>query len=228
MSLLVPVRADTLRSQVARILRDAIFSGELKPGEPLRELALARQLDVSQATVREALTDLEQIGLVVKMPNKGTTVTNLSATEVRERLAIRLVLEQMAAIEAAKRMQAPEFAELEDLSAQITAGIEQNAYFEVSQADAAFHRAIWRFSRNQTLERILDQVTTPLFAFLGLLHRIQGEDQRKTRPHLDLVAALRTRRPAAIREAFRNHIEGSYGALLNSNAEDLLTLVENG
>lgn len=228
MSLLVPLRADTLRSQVARILRDAIFSGELKPGEALRELALARQLDVSQATVREALSDLEQIGLVIKAPNKGTTVTNLTATEVRERLAIRLTLEQMAAIEAARRMEAADFEALEGLSAQITAGIEQNAYFEVSQADLAFHRAIWRASGNRTLERILDQVTTPLFAFLGLLHRIRQDDQRKTRPHSELIAALRTRRPAAIRQAFRNHIEGSYGALLNSEAEDLLSLVKNG
>lgn len=225
MSLLAPIRADTLRSQVSRMLRDAIFSGELRPGEDLRELALARKLDVSQATVREALSDLEQAGLVVKVPNKGTTVTRLSASEVRERLAIRLNLEQMAALEAAKRMTAADFANLEELSAQITAAIAQNEYFEVSQSDLAFHRAIWACSGNQTLERILDQVTTPLFAFLGLIHRLQGEDQRKTRPHSELIAALRARRPAGIREAFRNHIDGSYAALLNSEAEDLLALV---
>lgn len=227
MSLLIPIRADTLRSQVARMLRDAIFSAELSPGDELRELALARKLNVSQATVREALSDLEQIGLVVKVPNKGTTVTNLSASEVRERLAIRLTLEQMAAVEASKHMQASGFDKLESLSAQISAGIAQDAYFEVSQADVAFHRAIWAFSGNQTLERILDQVTTPLFAFLGLLHRLQRDDQRKTRPHSDLIKALRARRQAGIREAFRNHIEGSYGALLNSQAEDLLTLVNH-
>lgn len=228
MSLPVPVRTDTLRTQVARILRDAIFSGELKPGDALRELPLARKLAVSQATVREALSDLEQVGLVLKVPNKATTVTNLSAKEVRERLAIRLVLEQMAAIDAAKQMSETDFAELEGLSEQITAGIEQNAYFEVSQADLAFHRKIWRLSGNQTLERILDQVTTPLFAFLGLLHRIQRIDQRRTRSHALLIAALRTRRPAAIREAFADHIEGSYGALLDSEAGDLLTLIANG
>lgn len=228
MSLLIPVRADTLRSQVARILRDAVFSGELKPGDALRELALARKLGVSQATVREALSDLEQAGLVVKTPNKGTAVTNLSAKEVRERLAIRLALEQMAATGAAKRMSEADFAELRGLSEQISAGIEQNAYFEVSQADLAFHRTIWRLSGNQTLERILDQVTTPLFAFLGLMHRIQGIDQRRTRSHDLLIDALRTRRPGAIREAFSDHIEGSYGALLNSDAGDLQTLVANG
>jgi DNA-binding GntR family transcriptional regulator len=210
------------------MLRDAIFSGELSPGDDLRELALARKLNVSQATVREALSDLEQSGLVVKVPNKGTTVTNLSAREVRERLAIRLNLEQMAAVEASRRMVDGDFERLESLSAQISAGIEQDAYFEVSQSDIAFHRVVWACSGNQTLERLLDQVTTPLFAFLGLIHRLQREDQRKTRPHSDLIAALRARRPAAIREAFRNHIEGSYGALLNSEAEDLMTLVNKG
>jgi len=198
----------------------------LKPGETLRELALARKLGVSQATVREALADLQQIGLVVKVPNKGTSVTNLPATEVRERLAVRLLLEQMAAIEASRRLREEDFATLQELCQRIHAGIERNAYFEVSQADLAFHRAIWRRSGNQILMRILDQVCTPLFAFLGLLHGLRGVDQRKTRPHSDLIQALRSRQPAIIRKAFHDHIEGSYKELLDSGAEDLLALVE--
>lgn len=220
-----PVRNETLKFQVARILQKAIFSGQFQPGQTLRELALAKQLDVSQATIREALAHLEQLGLVVKEANRGTAVTNLSPAEVRDRLSIRIVLEELAAVEAAKKMTDDDFEELEAHSRSISAAIGRNEYFDVSQADIAFHRVIWRKSGNVILERTLDQLTTPLFAFLGVLHQIAAEDQRKTKPHSEIIDAFRTRELRKVRAAIREHISGSYGVFLESEAADLHTLL---
>ena len=65
---------------------------ERRPGDPLRELHLARELGVSQATVREGLVQLERLGLVVRTPNIGTHVTKLSRQEIEERVELRKLL----------------------------------------------------------------------------------------------------------------------------------------
>ena len=90
MNTLEPVRSATLKSRVVSAIRGAIFAGQFAPGDPLRELHLARDLNVSQPTVREALFELEKYGLVVRTPNIGTVVTNLSSDEIREQLELRL------------------------------------------------------------------------------------------------------------------------------------------
>src|SRR5215475_13455034 len=101
---LKPVKNRALSDDVFETLRDAIFSGMLKPGDSLRELHLAKELSVSQATVRDALVKLERFGLVVRVPNKETVVTRHSRREIRERIAIRATLEEMAFVDAADAM----------------------------------------------------------------------------------------------------------------------------
>src|SRR5580704_10059725 len=104
-----PIVDSPVHSRVFDTIRDAIFAGNLKPGEPLRELHLAKELQVSQASVREGLVHLENSGLVVRIPNKETRVTKLSNREVRERLGLRESLEAMAWIAASKNMEAPDY-----------------------------------------------------------------------------------------------------------------------
>ena len=78
--------------RVADELRRALFDGELDPGTPLREVALAESLGVARSTVREALGVLVAEGLADRVPNKGTAVHDLSAEEIRDVLK-RLELE---------------------------------------------------------------------------------------------------------------------------------------
>src|SRR5437667_8021944 len=107
-----PLKEGSLRVRVTDALRDAIVSGQFSPGDALREMQLARDLQVSQSTVREALLELEHTGLVVRVENRETTVTKLSTQEVRERLVLRVNLEELACTEAALRMTKENFGEL--------------------------------------------------------------------------------------------------------------------
>ena len=91
-----------LRSAVLDSIRAAIFAGRFRPGDPLKEIVIARDLGVSQATVREALLQLEHVGLVQRVPNIGSTVTRLSVAELCERVQLRVVLEAIAAVERAQ------------------------------------------------------------------------------------------------------------------------------
>src|SRR5690606_14471945 len=67
---------------VEAILRERIARRDIPPGAKLRELPLTRELGVSRARVREAFANLEQRGLVERIPNQGVTVITLTAAEL--------------------------------------------------------------------------------------------------------------------------------------------------
>jgi DNA-binding GntR family transcriptional regulator len=203
-----PLKSESLSTRVVATLRTAIFAGQLTPGQPLRELHLARDLGVSQATIREALGQLERSGLVVRTPNIGTQVTRLSWQEVRERVELRLLLEERALIQAAPRMDTAAFEALGARLDALTDAIRRNDYFEEAQADLAFHRFIWEQSGNRTLYHTLDQLAVPLFAFVSILrgaHREKLTDVVQS--HEGIVQALGSGDPGAIHEALRQHFE---------------------
>ncbi|MBO0861996.1 MAG: GntR family transcriptional regulator [Chloracidobacterium sp.] len=219
---LKPVKNRALSDDVFEALRDAIFSGRLKPGDPLRELRVAKELLVSQATVRDALVKLERFGLVERVPNKETIVTRHSSREIRERVAIRATLEEMAFLEAARALTEEDYTALEAKLRRVSDSFKRREYFEAAQFDLDFHRHIWRRSGNETLAEMLDYLTTPLFAFISVLRSAGAEElQDVVAPHEDLLAALKSKRTSRIRQAVRKHIIGSYNGFLNSGASSL-------
>ncbi len=217
-----PIEDSPMHSRVFEAIREAVFSGSLKPGELLRELHLARDLQVSQASVREGLVQLETTGLIVRIPNKETRVTKLSSNEVRERLEIRESLEALAMAAAARRMQPEDYARLSEKMEAISRAVTRNAYSELAAADLEFHRYIWMSSGNRTLSRTLEQITAPLFAFVSLMHGINHDDLAGVvNSHELIVSALQDGRGRVIRERLREHIGVSYDSFLSSGAGDL-------
>ena len=219
---LKPVKNRALSDDVFETLRDAIFSGRLKPGDPLRELHLAKELSVSQATVRDALVKLERFGLVVRIPNKETIVTRHSSREIRERVAIRTTLEELAFVAAASHLTPDDYTALERKLRRISDSFKHKEYFEAAQFDLDFHHYIWQRSGNAMLCELLDHLTTPLFAFISLLRSAGAEELKDiVAPHEDLLAALKSKKASRIKQAVREHIAGSYTGFLSSGAESL-------
>jgi len=196
---------------VARQVREGIFQGVYPPGSPLRELELARRLKVSQGTVREALRGLEHAGLLSKEVNRGSTVTRLTPKDIRERVTLRALLETVAAQQAAELMTETDFAEIEKRLAALDTAVRSDKYYDAAQADLEFHRYIWRCSGNETLCKMLDLITVPLFAFISIL-RSQGLQRLVTvvDAHEPLIASLRSRDRAVIQSAFETGAVGSY------------------
>jgi len=204
-------RRGPLREVVLEAIRDAIYCGHFAPGEAIREMHMARQLQVSQAPVREALLQLERQGLVARTPNLGTTVVELSNADLRERVSMRVLLETIASLEASRRMSCADFSELDLLNAAMHQHIHANQYYQAGQSDLAFHRFIWRKSGNATLARMLDDLTTPLFAYMSIL-RSRGTEQLESEffSHQPWVDAMRRRDETAIRTQAKRIIESGY------------------
>ena len=201
-------------------VRQRIFEGRYPPGSPLRELTIAREFSVSQATVREALQRLEHAGLVTRTANVGSTVTRLSPKEIRERVELRALLEIKAAQGAAPRLTAEDYGELQRRLDVMGQSVATDRYYEAAQADLAFHHYIWERSGNETLCRHLELVTTPLFAFISIL-RCQGLERLNTvvAAHQPLIDALRSGDAARIRAEFGSAAINPYLVFVGSGPE---------
>ena len=219
-----PVRSHSLSEQVFDSLKDAIFSGRFQPGEQLRELHLAEMFEVSQSTVRGALVQLEQAGLVVREQNRKTTITSFTQDEIRDRLSMRIALEELAFVMAARTMQEADLKKLSTIAQAIQKGIHRGSHHDATVCDLAFHHFVWKHSNSPVLFRTLDQLTTPLFAFLGVLQEKGLANVRVRKSHEALIQALRSRNEGTIRKAIRTHIEGSYGKFLASKSPTLNAL----
>jgi len=214
-----PVSSSRVDAVVTQ-LRQGVFEGRYPPGTPLRELVLARELSVSQATVREALQRLEHTGLVTRKPNLGSTVTRLSPKDVQERVELRAILEVQAAWQASRRMKETEFAELERRLETLDAAVAANSYYESAQADLEFHRYIWECSGNDTLRRHLELLVIPLFAFISIL-RSQGLERLVTvvEAHRPLISALESGNPERIRTEFEKGATSAYSLFIGNGPE---------
>jgi DNA-binding GntR family transcriptional regulator len=198
-------------ADIVDAVRADIFSAELKPGDAIPELGIAKRFGVSQTTVREALARLEHAGLVRRVANRGTFVTSLSPAEFREHLRLRALLEALAASEAAVRATPESLEPLEQQLYAIAAAVEANDYFASAQADLEFHRAIWKLAGDGTLYRVLDQLTVPLFAFTSMQRSGSHEDLRRVvRSHQPIHEALRAGDATLAADTVREHIEKSY------------------
>src|SRR5438270_6015835 len=93
MSALQVARRASLHSEAADILRRAIYSGRLAPGARLNEARLSAEIGVSRGPLREALRQLEEEGVVVSSPHRGTYVATATAEEFAQVVAIRRRIE---------------------------------------------------------------------------------------------------------------------------------------
>ena len=98
------IRRTVLRDEVKSVLLQRIVSGYYAPGDRLVEIRIAQELGVSQAPVREALRDLESVRFVESAPFRGARVRQISDAELIEVYPIRGALEEVAVVEAARRM----------------------------------------------------------------------------------------------------------------------------
>lgn len=203
----IPIRSLSKSREVFEQLRQAIWSGRLEPGAPLREAHIARQLNVSQVPVREALLQLENLGLVLRIPDRGTTVTRMTRTEILQMVEVRRHLELMAFQLAARRLTPETVAELRLHIRNLQQHVAAGDHFTVAEEDFAFHRAVWRASGNEVLERTLERLCVAFYAFISLKRHAAGETMKNiVRSHKHLLEVLMEKEPRAIATAIEEHI----------------------
>jgi len=197
-------RGETLGDFAYRVLRDALRSGQFKPHEHLREADVAGWLAISRTPVREAFHRMISEGLLVNGPWNGVMVAELDAQQLVQLYAVREALEGTAAALAAVHASKAEIEAMRRLAArEARAG---NDPAELVTINGALHQAFYEAAHNRYL---LQSVTTVVDA-LGLLRHstfvLPGSAALAHREHLQIIAAIRGRDPAAAERLAREHV----------------------
>jgi DNA-binding GntR family transcriptional regulator len=185
------IAAESLRDKVIASLKDAFFSGELKPGDAIVERHLAQQMKVGSPAVREALITLQQQGFVHRVANTGTYVNSFTVEEVRQLYQLRIEFELLAFKWAKLRVKETDLENLRHfVDAMAVAAVEKNTrkFFE---HDLEFHRYCWKLSGNKFLERSLENLVPPLFAFV-LNASDDTVQELVARQHIQIISALKS------------------------------------
>jgi len=132
-------RPPTAQEAVLAEMRRAIVSGELKPGEPIRQELLAERLGVSRVPVREALKILQGEGQVEYQPHRGYSVTRLDLHDLREVYRIRQLLETEAARISVPALSGAEIKALSEAARDVDLAGDVEDYVAMSEANRRFH-----------------------------------------------------------------------------------------
>lgn len=199
-------RQATIGYRVLESVRNAIVQLQLKPGNPLSEAELARQLGVSRQPVREAFIKLAESGLVEVRPQRGTFVRLISVREVENARFLR------EAIEIAIVRKAVDAATIEDMAGmetligrqRIAAAAGDNSGF--LRLDEKFHQAIAASADCDDAWRVLEGLKAQMdrVRYLSLPQATPLETI--IAQHADIVTALEARSAADAEAAMRRHL----------------------
>ena len=200
-----PFIRSNLREQIKDVILQRILDGAYPPGARLVETRIAQELGVSQAPVREALRDLEQLGCIVHEPFRGCSVRAFSAEELIEAFPVRAALEALATRLAAERITEAELLQLADLLETMRAAAARGDAHDQSRANASFHATIVRAARNATLERQWSLLEPFSRTYISVSQ--PGLDLRALSDrHVPILDALRARDGEAAAAAMHKHL----------------------
>jgi DNA-binding GntR family transcriptional regulator len=179
---------------VVQQIRTAIIQGELKPGQRLTEPRLAGTLGVGQATVREALIELEHMGFIQRRKPRKTFVTKLTVEEVEQICAVRLPLE-LAVLDMLVADPQRSLAPCEESYRAMREAACQGNVSELKAQDLDFHRGLWAATGNPCLADVLERLVTKLFACAFVVihrsHYTVAELMENTEKHGRILESIR-------------------------------------
>jgi DNA-binding GntR family transcriptional regulator len=199
--------AASLRHRITNVLRKAIVEGRLKPGDRIVEEGVSEQLRVSRGPVREALRQLEQEGLVVSFPYRGTEVLGVSQEEVAEILVpIRLTLERFAFRHALVRLTDAELDELARLVAAMRKAAAVADLDRLAEDDVRFHELVISRSGHPHCLQIWKTIEPRVRAHFRRDAPVHPSPFELPDEHQELLDALRTRDEATVLAVLERHI----------------------
>jgi DNA-binding GntR family transcriptional regulator len=143
-----------LKEEVYDALHRQIIAGKYKPGDWLRQDDIASQMGVSMTPVREALDLLVSAGLAERVPYRGVRVREMSVKDVADAYGLRLILEALAAREAASHITPEQISRLEEIVAEIKKHVKLNEMPLERQLSGEFHSVIAKASGSDLLVKL--------------------------------------------------------------------------
>jgi len=203
-------------------LRQAIFSGLLKPRQRLTEELLAAELKCSRGPIREAILRLERDGLLETIPRRGTFIPDVSPESIEVVFRMRGKLEGLCVRYMRERltpaMSRELLSNLQAMRSAMKRG-DQEAFFK---ADLQLHRAIWGFSGRKQLERTLVNVMNSRGFLIARTFSASLPFQTRMKHHNDYIDIVLNGPLSKVESEVERHFSEIYEQIFGGAAQQLI------
>lgn len=196
-----------LRDVVFNTLRQAILTGELKPGERLMEIHLANRLGVSRTPIREAIRKLELEGLVTMIPRRGAEVAQITEKSLKDVLEVRRALDALSVELACERISREELKQLQDACDAFEAATLTKDTKKIAQADVALHDIIVQATANARLIQLVNNLSEQMYRYRFEYIKDESTHEQLVKEHRILFESIRDKDAATAAHTAKLHID---------------------
>lgn len=195
----------TYKDQVVGYVYQLLLTGDLKPGDQLKESLLAGQMGISRAPIREAMQELIMNGLVDYRPQVGHFIPILSPKQIVDSYTTRGVLEGYAVMATCEKFSSDDIEKLQILTGQMERYAEKKNHTQVVETGGEFHDLLISRSDNVQLLEYTDRLSLKLHILFckhwGTLYTPAEIGKR----HRDIVESVESKDPTRIEKIIREH-----------------------
>lgn len=197
---------ELLSDKAYAAIRASIVDGSFAPGEQIVESQVARQMQISQAPVRDALRKLSHEGLVTVVPRRGTFVTEISNEEAADARVVRQALESLAARLIAGHLDSDFAKRLRGIVNEMRKAARKHDIAAFRIHDADFHRTIIEASGNVMLPKVWFLLEQSMYS-LQVVSSPRNTDEYEAiaEVHESLIEVLEAGDPDVAAQAFVDH-----------------------
>lgn len=204
-----------LRDVVFNTLRQAILTGELKPGERLMEIHLANRLGVSRTPIREAIRKLELEGLVTMIPRRGAEVARITEKSMKDVLEVRRTLDALSAELACERISKEEEELLAKACQDFEDAVKTKDAKVIAKADVALHDIIAAATGNQRLIQLINNLAEQMYRYRFEYIKDASQHERIIKEHRIIYESIIKKDKEAASNMAKTHIDNQEKAVIN-------------
>ncbi len=201
------IKKKTYSDQVVDYIKTCILKGELSPGDPITEMAIASKLSISRAPIREAMQILIREGLIESHPQKGKKIKALSSKQIKNSYFTGGILEAAAVASAIDQYSKKDIEQLEKILKGMESVAKKNgSVSDQAPMDNAFHDLLFSRIDNPLLVELCRRSCQGISKFLLYNHWVKLFSAQKVyERHKKIIDALKTKTPHQIEIAIRDH-----------------------
>lgn len=211
--------AKSLSDLVAEHLIQQLVSGGLAQGQRINEAELARALGISRNPIREAINGLQERGMLIAAPRRGSFVRRFTLEDVDAIFSFRLPLELFIVERAVEVVQLSDIARLTELLATMGQDADRGDILELRRKDKLFHMELAHLSGNRHAIQAFANLSTEMMMLLTTSHTHVESPHASVTSHLPIIDALTRRSKPAARSAMKRHLREAWDIMLQLYAD---------
>lgn len=196
------------REIMSAIEEDIVF-GVLPPQSRLVEERLSERFDAKRHVIREVFSNLEDLGLVERVPNKGALVSELTPEEVLEIYEVRKLLEVHAGLVTKLPADPALIAGMEDVQRQHEAAVDSERFRDVFHLNIEFHRLQYSACGNKHLVQTIDDYARKAHLIRATKYGDPVHMQKVVRQHWEIIEAMKGADNQKLMRLIEDHLPGS-------------------